>query len=54
MLQQFLQDQRGLEAMEIAAIAAGLLVLAFAAYRFFGNTLGEYVRNLPGLLGFGG
>ncbi len=52
MFAQFLQDDRGADSLEYALVAAGLLVVVYAAFSFLGGQVSTFVRSLPGLLGF--
>lgn len=52
-LAQLPRDERGEISIEYVLIAAGLLVLVYGAFSFLGGQVSNYVRSLPGLLGFG-
>ncbi len=52
MLKRFLKDDRGADALEYALVAAGLLVVVYAAFSYLGGQVSTFVRSLPGLLGF--
>ncbi len=52
MFAQFLRDNRGADSLEYALVAAGLLVVVYAAFSFLGGQVSTFVRSLPGLLGF--
>ncbi len=52
MFAQFLHDDRGADSLEYALVAAGLLVVVYAAFNYLGGQVSSFVRSLPGLLGF--
>ena len=52
MIARFVQDNRGADSLEYALVAAGLLVVVFAAFSYLGGQVSTFVRSLPGLLGF--
>jgi len=51
-MERFLQDDLGADSLEYALVAAGLLVVVYAAFNYLGGQVSSFVRSLPGLLGF--
>ena len=51
---RFVSDNGGVENVELAAIIALFVLAAIAAWNFFGGELANFVRGLPGKLGFSG
>lgn len=53
-LNAFWRDNRGVTALEYGLVAAGLLLLVYAAFRTLGTAVANFITGLPALLGFGG